>query len=223
MEHHGGHSRTPANQRWDQMRGRGQRFLLGQPLPQWMPATQQRYIWRFDTGCGPTLYRECHSHNTPRKMNNNTWVELLAGNCTTSSTRQREQVWQKCKIQKNWCTVTVAPIMEHHGGHSRTPANRRWEKVPGRSQRLLLGQPHPPWMLPIPKKGICGGLTLDVNQHYIGSVTATTHQEKGIITLESNPSRGTVLPAPHGKGNNCKWGPLIDLTTKIVRLMVSNL
>ena len=27
--------------------------------------------------------------------------------------------------------------------------------------------------------------------------------EKGIITLESNPSRGTVLPAPHGKGNKC--------------------
>ena len=37
----------------------------------------------------------------------------------------------------------------------------------------------------------------------IGSVIATTHQEKGIITLESNPSRGTVLPAPHGKGNKC--------------------
>ena len=31
--------------------------------------------------------------------------------------------------------------------------------------------------------------------------TATTHQEKGTITLESNPSRGTVLPAQHGKGN----------------------
>ena len=46
-------------------------------------------------------------------------------------------------------------------------------------------------------------LTLDVDRHYIGSVTATTHQEKGIITLESNPSRGTVLPAPHGKGNKC--------------------
>ena len=28
-------------------------------------------------------------------------------------------------------------------------------------------------------------------------------QEKDIITLESNPSRGTVLPAPHGKGNKC--------------------
>ena len=52
-------------------------------------------------------------------------------------------------------------------------------------------------------KGIYGGLTLDVDPHYIGSVTASTHQEKGIITLESNPSRGTVLPAPHGKGNKC--------------------
>ena len=36
----------------------------------------------------------------------------------------------------------------------------------------------------------------------IGSVTATTHQEKG-ITLESNPSRGTLLPASYGKGNKC--------------------
>ena len=53
------------------------------------------------------------------------------------------------------------------------------------------------------RKCIYGGLTLDVDRHYIGSVTATTHQEKGIITLESNPSRGTVLPAPHGKGNKC--------------------
>ena len=53
------------------------------------------------------------------------------------------------------------------------------------------------------RKCIYGGLTLDVDRHYIGSVTATTHQEKGIITLESNPSRGTVLPFPHGKGNKC--------------------
>ena len=42
-------------------------------------------------------------------------------------------------------------------------------------------------------------MTLDVDRYYIGSVTATTHQEKGIITLESNPSRGTVLPGPHDK------------------------
>ena len=28
----------------------------------------------------------------------------------------------ECKIKKNWCTVTVAPTIEHHGGHSRTPA-----------------------------------------------------------------------------------------------------
>ena len=57
-----------------------------------MSATTKVYIWRPDTGCGLTLYRKCHSHNTPGK---------------------------------------------------------------------------------------------------------------GIITLESNPSLGTVLPAPHGKGNKC--------------------
>ena len=50
------------------------------------------------------------------------------------------------------------------------------------------------------RKCIYGGLTLDVDRHYIRSGTATTHQEKGIITLESNPSRGTVLPAPQGHG-----------------------
>ena len=53
------------------------------------------------------------------------------------------------------------------------------------------------------RKCIYGGLTLDVDRHYIGSVTATTHQDKGIITLESNPLWGTVLPASHGKGNKC--------------------
>ena len=53
------------------------------------------------------------------------------------------------------------------------------------------------------RKCMYGGSTLDVDRQYIGSVTATTHQEKGILTLESNPSRGTVLPAPHGKGSKC--------------------
>ena len=50
---------------------------------------------------------------------------------------------------------------------------------------------------------VYGDLTLDVDWHYIGSVTATTHHEKGIITLESNPSRGTALTALHGKGHKC--------------------
>ena len=108
-----------------------------------------------------------------------------------------------CKIQKNRCTVTVAPTIEHHGGDSRTPANQRWDQVPRRSQRLLLGRSHPQWMPATQRKCIYGGLTLDVERHYIGSVTVTTHQEKGIIILESNPSRGTVLPTPHGKGNKC--------------------
>ena len=134
-----GHSRTPANQRWDQVPGMS-------ASPAWLAApamnarnTTKVNIWRLDTGCGPTLCRKCRSHNTPEKRHNNTRVEPLAGNCTTSSTRQRGQVWQKCKIQKNWCTVTVAPTIEHRGGHSRTPANQRWDQVPGRSQRLLLG------------------------------------------------------------------------------------
>ena len=29
--------------------------------------TTKVYIWRLVTGCGPTLYRKCHSHNTPGK------------------------------------------------------------------------------------------------------------------------------------------------------------
>ena len=53
------------------------------------------------------------------------------------------------------------------------------------------------------RKCIYGGLTLDVERHYLEIVKATTHQEKGIITLEWNPSLGTVLLAPHGKGNKC--------------------
>ena len=56
--------------------------------PSWLAApamnardTTKVYIWRLDTGCGPTLYRNCHSHNTPGKRHNNTWVESLMGNC----------------------------------------------------------------------------------------------------------------------------------------------
>ena len=43
------------------------------------------------------------------------------------------EIW---KTHKNWCTVTVAPTIKHQGGHSRTPANQRWDQVPGGSQRL---------------------------------------------------------------------------------------
>ena len=32
-----------------------------------------------NTGCGPTLYKKCHSHNTPGKRHNNTWVLNGAG------------------------------------------------------------------------------------------------------------------------------------------------
>ena len=92
----------------------------------------------------------------------------------------------KCKIQKNWCTVTVAPTIEHHGGHSRTPAKP--EARPGARDESA----SPAWLAAPAMnardttKCIYGGLTLDVDRHYIGSVTSTTHQKKGIITLESN-------------------------------------
>ena len=59
------------------------------------------------------------------------------------------------------------------GGKSASPA---WLAAPAMNARDTL-------------KGIYGGLTLDMDRHYIGSVTATTHQEKSIITLESNHSR----------------------------------
>ena len=43
--------------------------------PAWLAApamnahdTTKVYIWRLDTGCGPTLYRKCHSHNTPGQV-----------------------------------------------------------------------------------------------------------------------------------------------------------
>ena len=52
-------------------------------------------------------------------------------------------------------------------------------------------------------KGFYGRLTLDVDRHYIGR--ATPHQEKGIITLESNPSRETVLLAPEFRKNIWKF------------------
>ena len=57
----------------------------GAASPAWLAApamnardTTKVYIWRLDSGCGPTLYRKCHSHNTPGKRHNNTWVEPLA-------------------------------------------------------------------------------------------------------------------------------------------------
>ena len=34
------------------------------------PRHNKGYIWRLDTGCGPTLYRKCHIHNTPGNISN---------------------------------------------------------------------------------------------------------------------------------------------------------
>ena len=57
-------------------------------------------------------------------------------------------------------------------------------------------------MLTTQRKCIYGGLTLDVDRHYIGRVPATTHQEKGIITLQSNPSRELYYQLHTAKGTS---------------------
>ena len=47
-----------------------------------------------------------------------------------------EQVWFKYlrnKTEKNWCTVTVALVIEHECGHSWNPANHIWS--PGAAKR----------------------------------------------------------------------------------------
>ena len=99
--------------------------------PVWLAApamnaqnTTKVYIWRLVTGCGPTLYRKCHSHNTPRK-------DMIT-----------------LESNPSWGTVLPAP----HG-----------------------------------KGNKCDKNVMCPDRHYKGSVTATTHQEKGIITLESSP------------------------------------
>ena len=96
----------------------------------------------------------------------------------------------------------MAPIIKYHGGHPRTLETRG-------ETRYLEESASPAWLAASAMnardttKGIYGGLTLDVDRHYTGSVTATTQKKKGTIAFESNPSRGTVLPAPHSKGNKC--------------------
>ena len=59
-----------------------------------------------------------------RVISNNVLVHTLSYNDEISSCKE-------CKIQKNWCSDTVAPTKEHHDGHSSPPANQRWDQVPG--------------------------------------------------------------------------------------------
>ena len=110
--------------------------------------TMKVYIWKLDTGCALTLYRKCHSHNTPWKRHNNTWVEPLAGNCTTSSTRQRKQLWQKCKIiLMHWHCVTMnrAPRLtfkdpcklEARPGAWEESASPAWLATPATNARYI--------------------------------------------------------------------------------------
>ena len=66
IEHHGGHSRTRGETRCPG--GVSVSCLASAPAMNARDTTKvYTSIWRLDTGCGPTLYRKCHSHNTPGK------------------------------------------------------------------------------------------------------------------------------------------------------------
>ena len=54
--------------------------------------------------------------------------------------RELKQAKWQCKIKKNWCTVTVAPTIEHHGGHSRTPAYQSHQNFDNTTNPLLMAQ-----------------------------------------------------------------------------------
>ena len=73
--------------------------------PAWLAApamnardTTKVYIWRFDTGCGPTLYLKCQSHNTPGKRHNNTWVVLSGYQQQIEQTRSIMSAWADCAL-----------------------------------------------------------------------------------------------------------------------------
>ena len=75
----------------------------------------------------------------------------------------------ECKIQENWCTVTVAPTIEHHGGHSRTPINQRWDQVPGRSICRVLSKVN--WFyVPNPKSRSEDTLDISVSDKNVTSL-----------------------------------------------------
>ena len=60
--------------------------------------------WTFTDPCKPEVRPGARKESAP---------------CLASRTRH------ECPRHKNSCTVTVAPTIEHHVGHSRTPANQR--------------------------------------------------------------------------------------------------
>ena len=82
------------------------------PSPAWLAApamnardTKKVYIWRLDTGCGPKLYRKCHSHNTPGKRHKNTVQKLQ---------NQYNRWSQKIKVHQEVIRITEATNRTKH-------------------------------------------------------------------------------------------------------------
>ena len=86
---------------------------------------------------GGSLYYKTICMDARHRWGKHYEVHSLYGHSEAIATRKSVQYLfavkeMKCKIQKNWCTVTVAPTIEYHGGHSRTSVNQWWDQVPGR-------------------------------------------------------------------------------------------
>ena len=80
-------------------------------------------------------------------------------------------------------------------------------------QCLLLDYPNLPWM-PMTSRTSYGNYKLQLLNCYTKKILNDTicYQNNSracaghyLVTLKLNPSRGTVLPAPHVKGNKCEF------------------
>ena len=80
-----------------------------------MPATQRKCIYR-------DLTLDVNRHYI-----GSVTATKPAPHGITSSARQREQVWQKCKIQKNSCTVTMSLTIEQATVDIHGPLHSRCE------------------------------------------------------------------------------------------------
>ena len=84
--------------------------------PAWLaaPAMNARdktkeYIWSLDTGCGPTLYRKCHSENTPEKG-----IITFESNPSHMFNINVHFLWfSDVRECPSWCSIVCATVTVH--------------------------------------------------------------------------------------------------------------
>ena len=109
--------------------------------------TTKVYIWRLDTGCGPTLYRKRHNHNTPGKgiitLESNPSRELYyqlhtaKGTSVTKMSNTKELMHCHCGTNNRaprW-TFTDPCKLEVRPGARRESASPAWLAAPAMNAR----------------------------------------------------------------------------------------